>query len=270
MPYAADRTLRIHYRDTGGDGAPVVLIHGFPLNASLWRPQEEALGDRYRLLLPDLMGFGDSTAPDEPDAYSMDGFARNVLAVLDHAGVNRAVVGGLSMGGYIAFALWRLARARIAGLVLADTRAEGDGDDARAKRTTQQERLRKEGTGPLIEEFPGVLLSEVTRDRKPDVVAAARAAMDNPVAGWIGALEAMKKRPDSTPDLASIDVPVSIVVGEHDPLTPPKVARQMHEAIRGSRLAVVPDAGHFSNLESPAHFSGALAELLAELDPFPT
>lgn len=264
MPFAEDRGRRIHYRDTGGAGPPVVLIHGFPLNSTLWRPQEEALGDRYRLILPDLMGFGKSNVPDDPSEYSVDGFARNVLTVMDDAGLNRAVVGGLSMGGYVVFALWRLARERLAAMILADTRAEPDDEAAKARRTAQQERLRAEGTSKLIDETPAALMSDVTRERKPDVVAGAQATMDNPVAGWIGALEAMKRRPDSTADLSSIDVPALILTGELDPLTPPSVARSMHEQIGGSRLVVVPDAGHFSNIESAPHFSGAVAEFLAE------
>lgn len=264
MPHARDGDVRIHYRDSGGDGTAVVLVHGFPLNGTQWAPQEETLAPRHRLIAPDLMGFGDSDAPGDRSRYSMDAFAGNVLAVMDAAGIERAVVGGLSMGGYVTFALWRRARARIAGVVLADTRPEADTDDGRAARSVQQERIEREGTSDLADEMlAGPLLSDVTRAGKPDVVARARGAMDNPASGWIGALDAMKRRPDSTPDLSSIDVPALVVAGEHDALTPPALARSMHEQIERSRLVVVPDAGHFSNLESPAHFSGALAEFLA-------
>jgi len=267
MPHADDNGLRIHYVDTDPSGAPggtaLVLIHGFPLNGRLWRAQQEALGDRHRILLPDLIGFGGSDAPEDPSSYSMERFASNVLAVMDHAGVERAAVGGLSMGGYVALELWRRARDRISALILADTRAEADDEGARAKRTEQQERLRRDERDALIEDLLRALLAPATHERKPDVVDETRSLMDNPAAGWIGALEAMKTRLDSTADLTSIDVPTLIVVGEHDALTPPAVARSLHERISGSQLVVVPDAGHFSCLESPAVFSGALADFLA-------
>lgn len=265
MPDVRDGSVRIHYRDTGGGGTPTVLIHGHPFNSSAWSPQEDALGKSLRLVLPDLMGFGESDVPERPGDYSVDAFAGNVLAVMDAAGIDRAIVGGLSLGGYVAFALWRRARARIAALVLADTKAEADNDDARATRTAQQQRIAQQGTASLADEMlAGPLLSDTTRADKPDVVARARRTMDNPGAGWVGALQAMKERPDSTPDLSSIDVPTLIVVGEHDSITPPALARRMHERIAGSRLAVIPAAGHLSNLESPSHFSGALAEFVSE------
>ncbi|HVM35700.1 MAG TPA: alpha/beta fold hydrolase [Actinomycetota bacterium] len=265
MPHARDGNLRIHYRDTGADATPIVLIHGHPFNSSAWGPQEDALGKSLRLVLPDLMGFGESEGPEQRAYYSVDTFAGNVLAVMDAAGIDKAIIGGLSLGGYVTFALWRLARTRIAGLVLADTKAEADNDDARATRTAQQQRIEREGISTLADEMlAGPLLSDATRADKPDVVERARRAMDNPAAGWVGALQAMKERPDSTPNLSSIDVPTLIVVGEHDAITPPALARLMHEQIAGSRLAVIPAAGHLSNLEAPSHFSGAVAEFVSE------
>lgn len=253
---------RIYYADRG-DGEPVLFVHGYPLNSSLWDPQVGALEGSYRCLVPDLLGFGRSDAPEDLDLYSVEAYAADLLSVMDDAGVNNATVCSLSMGGYIAFALVRSAPERIRALILADTRVEPDGDEARASRTAQQELIRAQGTAPVIDSMvTGPLLSDATRASKPDVVERTRRIMDNPAPGFLGALEAMKKRPDSTRTLARINVPTLFLVGEHDAITPPGVAREMHAAVPGSRLVVIPDAGHLSNLESPAAFNGATLEFL--------
>jgi pimeloyl-ACP methyl ester carboxylesterase len=123
--------------------------------------------------------------------------------------------------------------------------------------------VRDEGTAPLIDVLPGALLGEATLQKKPDVVARVKEIMvENPAAGFIGALESMKQRIDSTDDLTGIDVPTLVIVGEHDGVTPPEAARKLHEHIGGSRLVVIPEAGHLSSLEAPEAFNGALAEFL--------
>jgi 3-oxoadipate enol-lactonase len=256
---------RIEYLDTGGAGTPVLLVHAFPLRAQMWEPQMESLGDRWRFVAPDLMGFGASDAPEDPSGYSVDSFADDLKAVLDELGIDRVVLAGLSLGGYVALAFLRKYRSVVSALVLADTRAEGDAPEAIEKRTNQQGLVREQGPGALTDGLIGALLGEPTREKKPDVVANVRTLMENPAAGYVGALEAMKGRPDSTPDLTSIDVPTLIVVGENDTLTPPELSRKMHEHIGGSRLVVIPEAGHLSNLEAPEAFNGALAEFLNSL-----
>lgn len=258
MPTVTERGVTINYSDTGGGGAPVILVHGFPFDSSIWAPQIEALGDRYRVIAPDLMGFGASDAPDDPYAYSMAVFGDQIRAVVDDAGVRSVVLCGLSMGGYVCLDLWRRHRDVVEGLVLADTRAEPDTPDAIQKRSDQQDLIRAEGTRRFARTLIGGLLSETSRSRR-DVTNRALAAMENPAQGYIGALEAMKARPDSTPDLVTIDVPALIVVGEHDTITPPEAARTMHEHIGGSQLVVMPEAGHVSNLEAPEAFNRALA-----------
>ena len=257
------RTL--DYIDSGGDGPPVLLLHAFPLRAAQWNAQIEALSDRFRLIAPDLMGFGGSSAPDDESVYSMDSYADDVAGLLDELGVDKVALVGLSMGGYIAFAFLRRHRDRVSALVLADTKAEADPPEAKEKRTNQQAQVRSEGTAGLIEGLSAALLGEATRTKNPEVVEATKALMDNPHGGFVGALEAMKNRPDSGADLASIDVPTLIIVGENDAVTPPDASRALHERIAGSRLVVIPESGHLSNLEAPEAFTGALGEFLASL-----
>jgi pimeloyl-ACP methyl ester carboxylesterase len=160
------------------------------------------------------------------------------------------------MGGYIAFAFWRRHRAKVRALVLADTRAGADTDEGREKRRRLIEIARSRGSGMLADMQIASMLGETTRRRRPDVVEAVRAMMAAAsVDGIVGALEAMMARPDSTPTLATIDVPTLIIVGEEDTLTPPKEGHALHEKIRGSRLEVIADAGHICNLERPAAFT---------------
>ncbi|MFN2525539.1 MAG: alpha/beta fold hydrolase, partial [Actinomycetota bacterium] len=197
MPQARSDGTTVNYEDTGGHGLPVLLVHAFPLRGAMWEGQVEALSDRFRFIVPDLKGFGSSEAPDDPSQYSMDAFAAELGAVLDAADVPKAAYVGLSIGGYIAFAFFRKYADRLTGLVLADCKAENDPSEVIAKRTAQQEQVKSEGTAPVIEALTGALLSEATREKKEDVVERTRELMDNPPAGFIGALEAMKKRPDS-------------------------------------------------------------------------
>jgi pimeloyl-ACP methyl ester carboxylesterase len=244
----------------------VALVHAFPLNSQMWAPQTEDLSAGHRFIAVDLMGFGLSDAPEDSSRYSMDAFADQVKAALDDSGAERVVLCGLSMGGYISFAFWRRHAHMVAGLVLADTKAEADDDAARERRTAQQSRVAGEGIDGVADALiSGPLLSDATRSAKPDVVDRVRRLAKNPAAGYIGALEALKNRPDSTPDLAGIDVPALVVVGEDDTLTPPAAAEHMHSRLRASRLRVIPEAGHLSSLEAPASFNAALASFLDEL-----
>ena len=262
MPTASANGITMNYTDTGGSGTPVVLLHAFPFNSAMWEPQVESLGDKFRLIAPDLKGFGETDAPEGEDAYSMDGYADDVKALVDSLGLERFVLAGLSMGGYIALAYMRKYADGVTGLVLADTRAEADPPEGIEKRSNQQKQVLQDGTSGLVEVLTGALLAESTRANKPDVVKKVQAAMDNPAAGFIGALEAMKNRIDSTDSLAKIDVPTLVIVGENDGVTPPEAARNLHEHIGGSELVVIPDAGHISNMESPEAFNGALGEFL--------
>jgi 3-oxoadipate enol-lactonase len=265
MPYLDFNDNKVAFKDHGGEGTPVLLLHAFPLDAEMWEPQVEALGDKFRFVTVDLLGFGESDAPQDRSAYSIEAYADQAKAVVDALGVGKVVLVGLSMGGYVILAFLRKYRDFAAGVVLADTRAEADAPEGIQKRTAQQKQVSEQGTAELIDALIGALLSQSTVERKRDVTERVKSLMDNPAYGYIGALEAMKNRPDSTDGLVEIKVPSLIVVGENDGLTPPELSRKMHEHIGGSRLVVLPEAGHLSNLESPEAFNGALAEFLAHV-----
>jgi 3-oxoadipate enol-lactonase len=246
-----------------GQGLPVVLLHAFPLNRTMWEPQIAALFAECRCIVPDLRGFGDSPTSGP---YSMDQYADDIAALLDSLQIERAVVCGLSMGGYIALAMVRRHRRLIRALVLADTRATADTPEGAAKRTDLMSLARDSGIEAVVErQLPG-LIGKTTREKQPDLVRRIRDIMlQAPVDGIIGASEAMRSRPDSMELLATVDVPTLIVVGEEDAVTPPKDAKEMAQRIRGSRLEVIPAAGHLSNLERPAAFNTALADFVGSL-----
>jgi pimeloyl-ACP methyl ester carboxylesterase len=246
-----------------GNGLPVVLLHAFPLNRMMWEPQIAALFGECRCIVPDLRGFGDSP---KSGPYSMDVMADDVIALLDALQIERAVVGGLSMGGYVALNLVRRYRPRVRALLLADTRAPSDTPEGRQKRDELIAVARREGAGAVAEKQITGLIGKSTREKQPELVDRIRAVMaGESVDGIIGALEAMKGRADSTEVLATIDIPTLVVVGEEDVVTPPKEARAMHEQIRGSRLEIIPGAGHLSNIERPAAFNAALSDFVGSL-----
>ena len=254
--------IEIGYDDVG-QGLPVVFLHGFPHDRSLWAPQLGALVDRCRCIAPDLRGFGE-TGGGGP--YTMNRYADDVVALLDVLKIDRAVIAGLSMGGYIAFAFWRRHQARVRGLILADTRPGADTTEARAKRRSMIDAVRAGGMDAVVEAQVAGMLGKTTREKHPELtVTVARMVTHAPVDGVVGALEAMIARPDSTETLGTIDVPTLIVVGDEDVLTPPKEARAMHEAIRGSRLEILSGAGHLSNLERPAAFNHVVSEFVGVL-----
>jgi 3-oxoadipate enol-lactonase len=246
-----------------GRGLPVVLLHAFPLNRSMWEPQIAALFGECRCIVPDIRGFGDSPSGGP---YTMDRYADDVAALLDALQIERAVVAGLSMGGYVALALWRRHRKLVRALVLADTRAGADSAETARKRGELIELANTAGVDAVVEkQLPG-LVGKSTREKQPELVERLRSLMNRTsVAGLTGALEAMRDRPDSTPMLATIDVPTLVVVGDEDVVTPIEEARAMHAAIRGSRLEVIPGAGHLSNLERPAAFNAAMSDFVGSL-----
>jgi len=249
--------------DEVGDGTPTVLLHGFPHSRKLWMPQLDALAGLCRCIALDLRGFGESTVAPP---YSMDQYADDVARLLDALAIDRAVVGGISLGGYIIFALWRHHRDRVRALILADTRAGADTEEARAKRRDMMALARERGSAAVAEAMIGAMVGETTRQRHPGMVESLRAMMAAaPVDGVIGALEALMSRPDSGPTLATIDVPTLIVVGAEDTLTPRAEAEAMHGAIPGSKLEVLPAAGHVSNVEHSAAFNQVVSDFLRGL-----
>ncbi len=224
----------------------LLLIHAFPLDARMWSAQM----DRRTVVAPDLPGFGGSPAADG-GMLTMDLGARRCLDALDHAGVDRAVVCGLSMGGYVAFELWRQAPQRIAGLILANTRAGADTPEAAEARRTLAVRLRSEGN--VLVESPPPLLSEDPPVGLWDVVKGW--IREQPAEAIAAAALGMAERPDSTPDLATIDAPTLVITSDGDLLIPADVSAPMADQIPGAQLAVLGGAGHLSNLEDPTGFS---------------
>jgi 3-oxoadipate enol-lactonase len=237
-----------------GSGWPVVLLHAFPLSADMWRPQLAAVPEGYRFIAPDLC-----TRPGE----GIDGYARCAGALLDRLEIDTAAIGGLSMGGYVTFALYRLLSRRFSQLILADTRPQADTDDGRAGRQALRRLLAEAGATAVADVMLPRLLSERARREQPDVVTVVRTLIEaQPAPVLDAAIVAMMERPDSTPDLAHIAVPVLLIAGEHDEVTPPDVAQEMERAIPRARAAVIPEAGHLSNLERPGVFSRALHDFL--------
>ena len=241
----------------------VVLLHAFPLNSTLWRPQIERAPTGWRFVAPDLPGFGASVLPA---ARSMEAMAREVLNVLDEQGIERAVIGGASMGGYVTFALYRLAPERFAGMLLADTRATADNDQQKDARRRMIEMVRDKGPVAVADEMMPKLLGATSHRERPDVVSSVRGMIEGSSRDAIaGAVEAMMNRPDSRPLLPNIAVPTLVVCGAEDLLTPPADSEALRDAIAGSRLVVIPKAGHLSSLEAPEKFSLVLNAFLGEL-----
>jgi pimeloyl-ACP methyl ester carboxylesterase len=252
--------LDMAYRESGA-AAPLLLIHGFPLDGEMWSPQLRAFGTSRRVVAPDLAGFGKTGGTGRK---TLDAHADDLAALLDHLGIPRAVVVGLSMGGYIAFSFWRRHRGRVAALVLADTRPGADGDEARAQRRALAEKVMAEGPEVAAASLRGRYISA---DAPAEIEAEVRTMiLRQGREGIASALEALAGRADSTGDLAGIDVPVLIAVGASDAITPPHESEAMLAAIPGARLALIPRAGHLSNLEEPGAFNGALREFLNEID----
>jgi 3-oxoadipate enol-lactonase len=263
------RGRRISYLDTQGQSAgerAMVFLHAFPLSAEMWAPQLEAVPPGWRFIAPDLRGFGASDPGTPSDAASIDDYGEDVEALIDALGLGPVVVAGLSMGGYAAFSVLRRCPKRVAALVLADTRAEADGEAARAARDAMTATLAGGGQAAVFEKMQEGLLGRTTRARRGQVVEQVRAlAVAQPVEGIRQAILRLKTRPDATPQLAGISCPTLVVVGEEDPITAPDVARGLATRIAGATLALIPAAGHLSNLERPDAFNLTLRTFLEGL-----
>ncbi len=249
--------------DVTGEGPALLLVHGFPLDRSLWRHQVDALAG-WRRIAPDLRGMGASDVPG--GGYSMAAYATDLAGVLDHFGADRAVLCGLSMGGYIAFEFARRWPDRLAGLILMDTRAEADSPDGRRGRDAMIAKVRAQGVASVADDLIPKLLGPEALGR-PEIVGRVRGMLEGTLLdGMVGALEAMRDRPDSSallPALAA--VPVQVVVGEEDRLTPPADAERMAAAIPGATLARIPGAGHLAPLERPAATTEVVGRFLARV-----
>jgi pimeloyl-ACP methyl ester carboxylesterase len=256
--------MRLAFSDEGS-GPVVVLLHGFPLNRTMWSAQIRALSPRCRVIAPDLPGHGESPAPD--GVYTMDSMADSVAATLDELGIDGpVVVGGLSMGGYVALAMALNHPSRVGGLILADTRAVADTPEAAAKREeTAQAVLRSGDVGPVVEGMLPRLFSQATFRERPGLVPPMKAVMEGtPPPGVVGALRGMACRPDRRDRLGEIACPVLVAVGEDDAISPRDEMKAIADALTTSRFVVIPAAGHLAPYENPEAFNSALLDFLKD------
>lgn len=256
----------LHFAESG-TGSPVVLLHAFPMDSTLWASQRHALADTgHRVVTPDLPGFGGSSLSEaEP---SLDVVADEVAALLDALGIERAVVGGLSMGGYVAMAMLRRHPERVSGLILADTKASADFPEAAANRLAMAQSVTESGTSGLPDKMLGGLLGPTTHAQRPEAVATVRRwILAQPAAAVAWAQRAMAGRPDSHADLAGFGGPVLVLYGAEDSITPPAEAQSIARAAESGGSAVtvreIPGVGHLSAVEDPEAVTAALLEWLA-------
>jgi pimeloyl-ACP methyl ester carboxylesterase len=265
--HAGNRTIAYYDSAPGNTSAKVaVLLHAFPLAASMWEPQFKAVPAGWRLIAPDLRGFGGSTLDHEPDSPSMDDYARDVAVLLSELGVTSAVMAGCSMGGYAVFAVLRNAPRLVRGLVLVDTRAGADNLEGRANRRSMLAKVDREGASGVAQEMTGKLIGHTTAEERPDIESSVRRLIKQQEAAALrGAILRMMDRPDSFPTLKTVTVPTLIVVGQEDTITPVAEAQKLAEAVPNAELVIVPRAGHLANLEQPQAFNAAFSNFLSRL-----
>lgn len=255
--------LTVAYTDEG-TGTPVVFVHGFPLNRTMWAPQVQALSRQHRVITVDLRGHGESDAPLW--RYTMEQFADDLTGVLDHLSIQQAVMAGLSMGGYILFALYRKYANRVKALILSDTRAQPDTNEGRAGRFNMAQSAYTQGSGAIADVMLSKLLCPASLHTRPELVQQVRGMITAMTLGGIaGDLMGMADRPDSVSLLSTIACPTLIIVGELDLATPPSDARVMSEQIPGAQLKIIPGAAHLPNLEQPEAFNDAVRSFLASI-----
>jgi 3-oxoadipate enol-lactonase len=252
--------MTIEYTDQG-NGTSLIFIHAFPLSKTMWQPQVDTLKDTYRVITIDLGGHGESEIMLGND--SLDGYAKNVLHLLDHLEIAQAVFVGLSMGGYILFSIYRHYANRVKAMVLADTRAQADSEEGRAGRQSMAEVAFKDGAPAIADIMLPKLLAPSTIQERPEIVEQVRQMiLQTSTAGIVVDLVAMAARPDSTDLLSRITCPTLVIVGEDDQATPIAESQYIAQRIPGATFVTIPQAGHLSNFEEPAAFNQALKSFL--------
>jgi 3-oxoadipate enol-lactonase len=252
----------INYTERGlPQGIPVTFVHGFPFNHTMWEPQMKALPNQYRAITYDIRGHGDSDVGD--GQYSIEFFVDDLLNLLDHLVIEKTVLCGLSMGGYIALRAYERHPDRIKALVLCDTKSEPDSNEAKLKRSTTVRNVKTKGVGPFADEFAALVFAPHTFQAHPEIIHSVKDIIrSNSTIGISGASLALAGRTDTSSVLPGIKVPTLLLVGEHDKLIPPSVMEAMHKNIPGSAYYVIPDAAHMSNLENAPEFNRYLIEFL--------
>ncbi|MEP6782477.1 MAG: alpha/beta fold hydrolase [Acidobacteriota bacterium] len=244
----------------------LVLLHAFPIGANLWEPQMRSIPAGWRLITPDLRGFGGSTELDSLSALSMTDYAEDVADLIGELAIAKAVIGGCSMGGYTTLALYQSRPELFLGMVIANSRAGADSPEARANRRNMLALVDREGPQGVAREMMPKLLGKTTQEHKPDAEATVRRLIkgQSPVA-IRSAIHRMMHRADSMPLLAQVKVPALVITGEEDEMIPVEESRRMASAIPGATLVIIPGAGHLANLEQPDAFNTALSAFLGTL-----
>ncbi|NQT17040.1 MAG: alpha/beta fold hydrolase [Planctomycetes bacterium] len=247
-----------------GSGPPVLLVHGFPLDHTMWDAQVEPLSAEHRVIAPDLRGFGRSGVTE--GKVTMEQFADDLAALLDGLGVEEPVVFcGLSMGGYAAWQFWRKYSDRVRALILCDTRAAADVPEAAAARLDMANRVLAEGPEPLVDAMIPKLFADTTYANDPQAVESLRRVMlSTDPRGIAAAARGMAERPDATSMLGRIGCPTLVAVGEFDALSAPDEMQSMADAINGARFARIRVAGHMSPMENAESFTAAVLAFLGE------
>lgn len=244
-----------------GDGPAMVLLHPFPADHEFWLPVAETLSTRYRLILPDLRGHGESTVGEGP--ATMAKHAADIARVMDDADIGRAPLIGVSIGGYMLFEFWRKYRSRVAALGLCNTKAPADNAEARAGRRQAANDVLEHGTEKFLESMIPRVFAKTTRETRPDLVDGALSMMRQMSPEDIAEVQrGMAERPDSVDTLKTIDVPTLLVTGDEDILTGINEAQLMHQHIKGSQLRVIPKAGHYSPWEQPEEAGRIIRQFL--------
>ncbi|MEV7555915.1 alpha/beta fold hydrolase [Amycolatopsis sp. NPDC089917] len=257
--------ISVAYDDLG-TGLPVVLVHGHPFNRSMWRPQADRFSrEGYRVVTADLRGYGETTLPAQSTKTGLDVFAKDIARLADHLGLERFVLGGLSMGGQIVMEFHRTYPERVAGLLLADTSPQEETEDGKRVRNETADRVLAEGIGWYADEVLTKMVSPDNVRTMPDVAAHVLQMMrTTPGEGAAAALRGRAERPDYRDSLTRVKVPSLIVVGTEDEFTPVADAELMRDLIPGSTLAVIEGAAHMPNLEREAEFNDVFARFLKE------
>lgn len=264
MPTLTINNATIHYAEQGRDKAgTLLLLHGFPLHSGMWEAQLDALSTSWRVIAADFRGFGRS---GETGPFTIEQLADDTHTLIGQLKLDKIVLAGLSMGGYVALAYAKKYAQSLRGLIMLDTKAEADSPEGKANRDRMIAIVNEKGSKPIADAMLGKLIPEETARNRPHLARTLRDMMESTRPQTIShALAAMRDRPDQTDMLGDIAVPTLVGVGDQDAITPPEVARAMHEKIPGSHLRIFTGSGHMSPMEQPSQVNAAIAEFLAKL-----
>jgi 3-oxoadipate enol-lactonase len=256
--------MKMYFEDYG-EGTPIVFLHAFPLSGKMWRRQIEAITEQgCRLILPDFRGFGISK--DLPPADSIEEMAEDIAELLQFLNIGKAIIGGLSIGGYVIFNLYRLHPEIFSALILCDTNPVADTVEKRLQRLETIDRIKTVGVQTLREKMLPNLISPHTKNENPELLKELENLFgETAPASAISALKAMAERKDQTSVLERINVPTALIFGEEDRVTDLQTAKSLNDRIKNSRLFVVKNAGHFSNMEQPEQFNSVLKSFIKEV-----